>query len=266
MNELDFHKQVLQDPQNLDDEMLAFLGTNPSHQKSLKQARDLDKKISEALDIEVPEGLEARILLNQSYQEMPEGADKSGFLSDRSVELASEKPSGLLSLFGQSWPYSVGGLAASLLVAVMVFGLWQNPLHSPHALSGDAMVAHILEHIEEDPNLMAPQDLEHSPRELDSLFAAVGARLEGQLETMSYAGECVVEGQKGLHIVMQDETGPVTVIVMPGPQIEAMQAFNKSGYTGELIPVKGGLVAIVGNNMQQLALAHMRFFSAVKFV
>lgn len=263
MNELDFHKQLLQDPQNLDDEMLAFLGAQPQHQKSLKQARDLDKKISEALDIEVPEGLEARILLNQSYQEIPKVSDE---LHDKVVELAPTKSSGLLSLFGQSWPYSLGGLAASLLVAVMVFGLWQNPLHSPRALSGDAMVAHILEHIEEDPNLMLPQALAHSPQELNDLFAAVGARLDGQLETMSYAGECVVEGQRGLHIVMQDETGPVTVIVMPGPQIEAMQAFNKSGYTGELIPVKGGLVAIVGNSMEQLALAHMRFFSAVKFV
>ena len=57
----------------------------------------------------------------------------------------------------------------------------------------------------------------------------------------------------------------MTVIVMPGHQLEAMQAFNSSGYHGELIPVKGGVVAIVANGMEQLALAQIRFFNAVRF-
>ena len=83
---------------------------------------------------------------------------------------------------------------------------------------------------------------------------------------MSYAGECVVNGQTGLHVVMQSETGPVTVIVMPGQQLAAMEAFESSGYQGELLPVKGGVVAIVANTMEQVAFAHMRFFKAVKFV
>ena len=82
---------------------------------------------------------------------------------------------------------------------------------------------------------------------------------------MSYAGMCVVEGQEGLHIVMQQDGEPVTIIVMPGQQMEAITAFNKSGYQGQLIPVKGGVVAIVANTQEQLALAQIRFFKAVKF-
>ena len=100
---------------------------------------------------------------------------------------------------------------------------------------------------------------------MQALFATVGAHLQQPIEQMSYAGECVVKGQKGLHIVIQEAQGPVTVIVMPGQQIEAMQAFESSGYHGELIPIKGGVVAIVANNMQQLALTQIRFFKAVRF-
>ncbi len=268
MNELDFHKKILQDPHHLDDELLAFLADSPEHQKSLKQVRELDQQIADTLAIEVPEGLQARILLKQSYQDMPAKQNK---VEGQSDSKADQKSTGLLGSsavlvwLAQPWSYASTALAATLLVAVMFLGLWQanQPLQP---LTGDEMVAHILEHLEEDPEMMQPQAVAHSQQELEQLFASVGARLDGEIESMSYAGECIIEGQRGLHIVMQDKSGPVTVIVMPGPQIDAMQAFNRSGYMGELMPVKGGLVAIVGNSAQQLALAQIRFFKAVRFV
>jgi len=273
MNEFEFHKRLLENPYQLSDDMLVFLKAHPQHQKSVQKARDLDSKISNALDVKVPEGLIERILLNQSYQELPQNQEADNAHQTHNAEKAENaerKSAGLLNVFGlrnhlsQSWQFAASGMAASLLVAVMFFGLWQNPLPT-EPLTGDALVAHILHHVEEDPSLMLPQKMAHSPQELSQLFAAVGATLEGQLEAMSYAGECDIEGQTGLHVVMQDEQGPVTVIIMPGPQIDAMQAFNKSGYMGELIPVKGGLVAIVGSSTQQLALIQSRFFKAVRF-
>jgi len=51
---------------------------------------------------------------------------------------------------------------------------------------------------------------------------------------------------------------------MPGQQLTAMEAFEASGYQGELLPVKGGIVAIMGKGRKQVALAHMRFFKAVR--
>ncbi|MBN2865138.1 MAG: DUF3379 family protein [Thiotrichales bacterium] len=290
MNELEFHNRLLQDPHTLDEPMLAYLKANPEQQKSLKKARDLDSKIAGALKVEAPEGLIERILLKQSYQESSEEAyvqneqheQQEQYVEqvepsfDTTTQITKSKKSaqpargdkGLSEKTDQgwhSWHYALGGMAASFLVAVMFFGLWQNPGHSHKALSGEAMVAHILEHVEHDPDLMKPQDLALSDKELTKLFAKVGATMQQPIDSMSYAGECDVEGQRGLHIVMQSESGPVTIIVMPGHQIEAMVAFNKSGYTGELVPVKGGLVAIVGNSSEQLALAQSRFFKAVKF-
>ena len=279
MNELEFHNRLLQDPHTLDEPMLAYLKAHPEQQQNLKKARELDQKISGALKVEAPEGLVERILLKQSYQESAEqtepGVDASVEHTAASPEKVirlnthqSKSPESLISRATsrwQSWQYALVGMAASVLVAVLFSGLWQNPQHSHQALTGEDMVAHIIEHVEHDPDLMKPQSLALSESELNQLFAKVGATLQQPVDFMSYAGECDVEGQKGLHIVMQDERGPVTIIVMPGHQIDAMIAFNKSGYTGELVPVKGGLVAVVGSTASQLTLAQSRFFKAVKF-
>ncbi|WP_373017654.1 DUF3379 family protein [Thiomicrorhabdus sp.] len=278
MNELEFRKKLLQNPQVLDDEMVALVNRQPEYKALIKQYRDLDQAVHEVLKTEIPEGLRARILLNESYREIADAAvQESEF--DSTLDSAGEldvpcsaqpsKQAGLIAWLSRehfSKLSSGSRFAAGLLVAVMFLGLWQvQHLYYQRSITGEEMVAHILDHMEEDPSLMLAQNPPHSPKELQALFTTVGATLQQPLESMSYAGECVIEGRKGLHIVMQDKDGPVTVIVMPGQQLAAMEAFKSGGYTGELIPVKGGMVAIVGNNMQQLALAQLRFFGAVKF-
>jgi hypothetical protein len=52
---------------------------------------------------------------------------------------------------------------------------------------------------------------------------------------------------------------------MPGKTLGEIQQFSKDGYIGNLIPVKGAVVAIVGKTEVQLAMAQMHFFKAVKF-
>jgi len=264
MNEMNFRTKLLTHPHVLDQDMLAYLEENPDKKQAVQQVREFDQTVSEVLDVEIPEGLHARILLNQSYQQQEEESVNQSSLTADVVSIkkaSSETKTGIAKTGFASWSL---GVAASFLVVAVTLGLWQNTQHSV-VMSGEAMVSHIIEHIEEDPSLMTAVKLPSSEQEMQNLFSSVGAQLSKPVEGMSYAGMCVVEGQEGLHIVMQDKGEPVTIIVMPGHQIEAMEAFNASGYQGELIPVKGGVVAIVANTMEQVALAQIRFFQAVKF-
>ena len=82
---------------------------------------------------------------------------------------------------------------------------------------------------------------------------------------MTYAGPCEINGQRGLHVVIQEEGGPVTVIVLPGNYLDVMHAFRQDGFVGRMIPVNGAVVAIVGTTELQIAMAQMRFFKAVQF-
>lgn len=270
MNELQFNRQLMADPKHLDDEMLAYLEAHPEQKKRLQSAREFDQQLSEAMQVEVPEGLEARILLKQSYLQAdeeqalapePEASSKSVSTTAESSPSHASNEEQSRSLFWKG----LMAMAASMAAVAVLIQVMNSPLSQPSIQPVD-VVAHIVEHIEEDPELMTGEHIFKSDAEMQNLFASVGAKLDQPLDGMSYAGECWLDGQLGLHVVMQTEQGPVTVIVMPGQQLAAMEAFEASGYQGEMLPVKGGVVAIVGNSMEQVALAHLRFFQAVKFV
>lgn len=276
MNDMTFRTKLLTNPQLLDEEMLQFLAKNPEKKQTIQQAREFDEKISDVFDIEIPEGLHAKILLNQSYQQNRKNTLTNVETPEISLAVNSKVLESIAPISNQSTKRSTsawltnyftgwtGGIAASLIAFVVMFSLLQTTqVHK--AISGEAMVEHILAHIAEDPSLMTAVKLPNSEEEMQQLFASVGAQLNKPVEGMSYAGICDVEGQKGLHIVIQEKGEPITIIVMPGQQVAAMQAFEKSGYHGELMPVKGGVVAIVANSMEQVALAQIRFFKSVKF-
>ncbi|QCU90805.1 DUF3379 family protein [Thiomicrorhabdus sediminis] len=267
MNDIRFQTQIMINPYQLDEELLCYLQANPEKKAVLKKARELDQDISQALDIEVPEGLHARILLNQSYQQFiptDHEPDLTPLAAKHSpTSLTNEQSDTAIEIADKRLNWTAMAMVASLfLVSVLLIF---NPM-TPANLQGSQVVHHILAHIKEDPSLMANKRLPQSEAELQQLFASVNASLHQPLDGMSYAGICDVEGRKGLHLVVQQFDEPVTIIVLPGAVMESLQAFESSGMHGELIPIKGGLVAIVGNNLQQVAMAQMAFFKAVQFV
>jgi len=246
MNDLQFKKQLQASPFQLTQEMQAYLTQHPELTPMVKKARKLDQQIEKALKIEVPEGLEARILMKQSYEEKISPPLKKYSTQSKHWALWS-------------------GVAASFLVVLVGLGVWQERANL-FPLKATDVIAHVMHHMEDEPTFMTLSQSPKSEQALQKLFLAVGASLEHPVEHMSYVGECVINGQKGLHIVLQEAEGPVTIIVMPGQKLAAMEAFEASGYQGELLPVKGGIVAIMGKGRKQVALAHMRFFKAVKFL
>ena len=72
MNDLQFKKQLQTAPFQLDEEMRAYLQKHPELNKTVKNSQQWEKQIKNALKIDPPEGLEARILLKQSYSEAAE--------------------------------------------------------------------------------------------------------------------------------------------------------------------------------------------------
>ncbi len=248
MNDLQFKKQLQAAPFQLDDEMKIYLQCHPELNKMVQNAQQLERQIESALKIEVPEGLEARILVKQFY-EVNQDAEK---ILPPSISHTKR---------WRNWT----AMAASFLVVAIGLGVWQERA-TLFPLKAADVIAHVIHHMEDEPDFMQVDKAPTSEQALQQLFLAVGATLDHPIEHMSYAGECIINSQKGLHIVLQEPEGSVTIIIMPGQQLAAMEAFEASGYQGELLPVKGGIVAIMGKDRKQVALAHMRFFQAVRFV
>lgn len=250
MNEFEFQHRIQQDPKKLDSEVLAFLKAHPEKMEWVKSVRAFDDSISKTLSVEVPEGLHERIILKNSFE--------TSAVNDR------------------HWLKNLFVFAASFVGVVLTLNLWVSPLEKENAILSvslsaqahqmeDAVIEHIFEHAKEAPEIMLKQNQSLQEAGLEEMFSKVGAILNKPMTFMSYAGECEVDGEKGLHLVLQEIEGPVTIIVLPGKQLQSMQAFRQSGLEGQMIPVKGGVVAIVGNSFQQLASAQKHFFQAVSF-
>lgn len=277
LDNLSFRRKLAEAPKSLDNEMLAYLKKRPTEKETVKEARHFDKQIDNALQVKIPEGLQARILLKQSllaeYEVLDQAAQSDGetnFLDakvssqtvkDRSVRPWQQK---IVSIFAKQ-PY-LSAIAAGVFTLSIGLMAFNHETHEHKFIGSDEIVLHVLEHLNHEPGLLDELLMPDTDQDMQQLFASVGATLNQPVEGMEYAGICDIEGQDGLHIVMEQDNKPVTIIVMPGQQLAAAKAFEKSGYKGELVPVKGGMVAIVGDSMEQVALAQIRFFRAVRFV
>lgn len=239
MDELTFRKELLSNP-NMDDSIVeAYLRKHPEACEFIAEVKGLDKAICQTLQIPVPEGLQEKIILQQSFEQQAEDS---------------------------WWQSPKWAMAASFSLVMIIAAVWfseDKPFETPLQMQ-DAVIEHVIEHVVEAPELLESTDTKRMD-DLQQLFASVGASLNRPIDYMAYADECSVGGKTALHLILDEKQGPVTIIVIPGEKIDAMQAFTHSGYQGELIPVTGGVVAIVGESYEQLAMAQAHFFEAVKF-
>lgn len=257
MNDLEFRQKLFQNPKQLSEEMRAYLEAHPEQKPLVSGLLKLEDQLQQVLEVTPPDDLQARILMRNTFAK--EAAPKA---VEPVVELSAWQR---ISTFGASF-------AASFVVLAMVVWFWQTPLNEGRVVPNTTqasyltadVVSHIIKHAQEAPEIMTDYT-SMEEEQLQALFAKVGATLHKPIDFMSFAGECDVEGQKGLHLVLQEEAGPVTIIVIPGQKMTAMQAFQNSGFEGQMIPVNGAVVAIVGHSYEQLARAQMHFFKAVDF-
>ena len=69
MDELEFRRRTIAQPNDIDKELMEFADNNPERQSFINDMKDFDKFIQDSLDIPVPENLADRILLNTSLKE-----------------------------------------------------------------------------------------------------------------------------------------------------------------------------------------------------
>lgn len=69
MDDLEFRRRTIAQPNDLEKELLEFAKESSQRQSFINDMKDFDKQIQDALDIPVPDNLAERILLNTSLKE-----------------------------------------------------------------------------------------------------------------------------------------------------------------------------------------------------
>ncbi len=133
-------------------------------------------------------------------------------------------------------------LAASMLLAAGVAGLlW---LAVPRSSLADAVVAHMAG----EPQAWLSNEAVPATR-LSEAIRDAHMTLRSDAGVVSYAASCEFRGFHVPHLVVQDTSGPVTVMVLVHESARATVNFDEQGYRGVIRAVPGhGAIAVLTRN------------------
>ena len=188
-----------------------------------KDTRDLDLKIAKALQIDVPELV---------MPELPEvETDKVATLPTRKRSLAP------------LW----FAVAATVVLATSI-SLRMSDLFQSH----DTLADEILAHLDHEPGALRVTDVAVSDERLARVVPAALAVFDRDEALITYAQPCTIRGKQAPHLVVQGQSGPVTIILMPDEVVAEATPIEGVTVKGVILPVGGGSIAIIGNRDELL--------------
>ena len=130
-------------------------------------------------------------------------------------------------------------MAASMLLALVVAGaLWL-------AAPGPSLAADVVTHMAGEPDAWRRTDPVPSAA-LQDVLRDSKLQLAAGAGVVSYASSCAFRGHQVPHLVIQTDSGPVTVMVLVHESVAKPVQFDEQGYRGVIVPVVGhGSLAVL---------------------
>lgn len=131
-------------------------------------------------------------------------------------------------------------MAASVLLALVVAAaLWV-------AAPGPSLAADVVTHMAGEPGAWRRTETPVPDSALQDVLRDSHLRLSGGAGVVSYASSCEFRGHRVPHLVVQTESGPVTVMVLVHEHVARPSQFDDAGYRGVIVPVAGhGSLAVL---------------------
>ncbi len=228
MDDLEFRRRILSDPKHKDADIQQALTNNHTNHKFVEDVLDLDEKIKQAMNIEVPEDLADKILFNQSANMFEENVLKQTF-TKKAVALA----------------------ASIAFTAGLLFGQvnWSNIIISPaQATLADTAINHVLH---EEPfvrNLDESVPSEFINTKLSPLQFQFSHRFPYHVY---YLNHCGFGDSTAVHMVFQGHKGKVTLFITNIPSEKTID-FNKEGLSGIVKPMDKASIILVAKQGEDI--------------
>lgn len=221
MNCLEFRRYCLVDPASQEAEFLVHRRDCPRCSEFAAGVTQLDRKITEALQVDVPDNLDSRIVLRQSlYRDQQHQKRRR-----------------------------IYALAASLIV---VIGLTAALVLTNR---GPSLDQRVLAHINLERKLLSTREaVTHA--KLVGVLKLAGAELIGDLGDVQHASFCPLSEHGGAHLVFEGRRGPLIVLLLPREFVPAPTAIQIEEISGLVLPTSNGSMALVsehGESLQEIA-------------
>ena len=225
MEKIDYKELIAADP-GLDLDGLALSPEERRDAEALKaEMQALDVRIGIALDIETP------------ALKLPELPPVD--MSNVAAFPEPKKGSGAT----MAWL----GLAASVL---LVAGLGSRFL-APSPEYG-SLAEEVVAHLDHEPGALVEVSTPIDGRRLARVADRSGVDVADGIGLVTYAQSCVINGKTVPHLVIQGQSGPVTLLLMPEEMIKQAQIIDGQSINGVVLPVGSGSIAIIGEKDEDI--------------
>lgn len=239
MNCEDYRKAIAADPSERFDGGVVHSAGCESCRRYRDEMRYLDDRIARALAIEVPE---------LDMPELPRVGTDANVVS---LPFGGSRPSK-----APLWL----GIAASLLIVGFLGIRMFGPVPGQRSLSEQ-----VIAHLDHEPQALVVTSMPVSGRVLDAVLSEDGAEMDDEVGLVTYARSCVINGKSVPHLVIQGETGPVTLLLMPDEHVDSAIPLEGEAINGVILPVGDGSIAIIGERDEQLEQIENRVVNSVRW-
>ncbi|MGZ9897728.1 DUF3379 domain-containing protein [Shewanella gaetbuli] len=223
MDDLQFRRQAYGDPNDQSEDFLKHIAESPDDAKLVNDLKNLDNRLNQALNINVPDDLAEKLILRQQLNQHQQHKKRTRYLMAMAASIA-------------------------FIVGVSFSMLRFTPVDlSEHAL------AHVYH---EAKALSTNQDIGYNDVnfKLASMSGLQQSKFIQQPGRVFYTAYCDFQGVKSLHLVMQDENGEkVTLFIVPAEKrLKLEEAFADSKYQGQGFKTADAYMILVGEEGSDL--------------
>ncbi|UJF23179.1 DUF3379 domain-containing protein [Shewanella sp. OMA3-2] len=223
MDDLQFRRQAYGDPNNQSDDFLQHIVNNSDDAKLVKELKALDVRLTQALNIAVPDDLADKLILRQQLNQHQQTQKRTRYLIAMAASIAF-----------------VVGVSFSMLRFTPI-DLSENAL---------AHVYHETKALQMEQNI-GFNDVNFKLASLSGLQQSKFIQQPGRVFFTAY---CDFQGVQSLHLVMQDENGhKVTLFIVPAEnRLTLDEAFSDAKYKGQGFKFAGAYMLLVGEQQSDL--------------
>lgn len=235
MNCEDFRIQIDAEPAAAFDGRDAHLAECSACERYAAEASSFENLVIAAMNVSVPEF--------DSPAAVPEVSNV--------VELKSARapaPTGG-SFSGRVWM----SLAASLALAVFVaYRFVDTAPPDSSLLASEVLATQVLGHLVHEPYAIKKTSQAVPYAAVENVVRPVDAEVSEQIGLISYAQNCVINGESVPHLVVQGKYGPVTIMIMPNESVSEVVPLENDQFHGAIVPAGEGSIAIIGRKGESI--------------
>lgn len=91
-----------------------------------------------------------------------------------------------------------------------------------------------------------------SLNQVNTLLADIDVSMTHKIVRVNYLGSCEIAGKKGIHMVLQGDLGPITVLMLPDISVNSQQIIRDGRFHGLITPGEQGSIVVVGEKGEPL--------------